>query len=313
MQASCESPIKSVSATGAGLGWRRADWEKAAQQHRAQAERWTLPYRQRKQRNEPHPVLDFLFVYYNYAPSLLERWHPGYGSSLALEGAPPLPHWSERHYSLADGGAVQFVDPQKMSAKTRERLSWVLQLLQQTQRRPANFGCFGLHEWAMVYRADAGGDIRHQETLPLRLPLAEINAFVESRAICCSHFDAFRFFTPKARPLNRFQPSFDTRQENEQGGCLHANMDLYKWAAKATPWVSSQLLLACFELAVKARELDMRASPYDVSAFGYDAVAIETLEGRALYENLQREVFAIAKTLRTRLQAELKSVLHAAS
>jgi len=75
-------------------------------------------------------------------------------------------------------------------------------------------------------------------------------------------------------------------------------MDLYKWASKCMPWVGSDLLWQCFKLALKARELDMRASPYDLSEYGYDPVKIETPEGRAEYEIHQREISQLSRPLR---------------
>ncbi len=73
----------------------------------------------------------------------------------------------------------------------------------------------------------------------------------------------------------------------EQPGCLHANMDLYKWATKLAPLTPSQLIADCFELAVAVRELDMAASPYDLRAYGYEPVPIETPAGRAAYARAQ--------------------------
>ena len=58
---------------------------------------------------------------------------------------------------------------------------------------------------------------------------------VEDNRVRCSHFDAFRFFTAPARPLNLLAPTRETQHELEQPGCLHANMDLYKWAYKLSP------------------------------------------------------------------------------
>ncbi|CAN0537189.1 unnamed protein product [Ectocarpus sp. 8 AP-2014] len=79
-------------------------------------------------------------------------------------------------------------------------------LLQATTSRAPVLHCFGLHEWAMLYRphgAEEGGvDARSvHQTLPLRVPQDEINAMVEGRggALACTHFDAFRFFTPEAK------------------------------------------------------------------------------------------------------------------
>ena len=43
-------------------------------------------------------------------------------------------------------------------------------------------------------------------------------------------------------------------------------MDLFKYAYQLYPFVSSDLLRECLVLAIKARKIDMRASPYDVSS-----------------------------------------------
>ena len=64
-------------------------------------------------------------------------------------------------------------------------------------------------------------------------------------------------------------PNLRAEQALEQPGCLHANMDLYKWAGKLAPFTPGDLLLDCFELARDIRELDMRASPYDLSGLGH--------------------------------------------
>lgn len=179
-------------------------------------------------------------------------------------------------------------------------------LLVRTAARPAVLGCFGLHEWAMVYRTE---EIRHG-AWPLRLPPEEIAAVVEA-GVRCTHFDAFRFFTPAARPLNRFQPTRDTVAEWEQPGCLHANMDLYKWAMKLQPFAASELVADCFALAREIRRLDMQASPYDFSAMDLEPVCIETPAGRAVYEAAQREFARRAAPLRGRL-VELCDALLAA-
>jgi hypothetical protein len=86
-------------------------------------------------------------------------------------------------------------------------------------------------------------------------------------------------------------------------------MDLYKWAYKAAPGVPGELLADCLELAVEVRELDMRASPYDLSAHGYAPVCIETPEGRAEYVAAQRASAARGAVLRGRLLAVLDALL----
>ncbi len=283
-----------------------AEWKDHAAAHRARAERWTLPARRRRDHGEPHPVEDFLFQYYPYPFVLLENWQPGCGVALewsaAEESAAPR-MFSARHYSERDG--FLFADPERLSGKERERLIWISELLTAIRDRAPNFACHGLHEWAMVYR---GKEVRHEKTTPLRLPQAEIDALVESRAICCSHHDAFRFFAGEARPMNRLQPTLESRISLEQPGCVHANMDLYKWAAKSMPWIGTELLLDCFELAVELRDLDMRASPYDLTKWGCMPVRIETAEGRRIYEMEQRRLAAAAALLRERLIGKLEVI-----
>ena len=82
-------------------------------------------------------------------------------------------------------------------------------------------------------------------------------------------------------------------------------MDIYKWAYKLIPVVPSDLLLDAFELATTIRQMDMRASPYDLSDLGYQPVAIETAAGKAEYVAAQREFAASAQLLRGRLLAVL--------
>jgi hypothetical protein len=59
-------------------------------------------------------------------------------------------------------------------------------------------------------------------------------------------------------------------------------MDLYKWCYKLSPLINSELLLDCLQLAAAAREIDMRASPYDLSDYGYSPSAVENRAGRAV-------------------------------
>jgi hypothetical protein len=153
----------------------------------------------------------------------------------------------------------------------------------------------------MVYR-QTPDQVRHNQ-YPLRFAPAELATIVESRPLSCSHFDAFRFFTPPARPLNRVQLAREAILEHEQTGCLHANMDLYKWAFKLAPFVPAELIADCFELARDIREVDMRASPYDLAPLGFTPIMIETPEGRADYERAQRAFAARARPLRVRLLA----------
>lgn len=284
-----------------------AAWQHRAAEHRTRAERHTAPARARRDRGMLHPVEDFLFQYYPYPIRLLECWQPGCGVALewpvSLDSPNLTAAFSERHYTVIDGFLV--ADTQRLADKERQRLEWILDLLEATRNRIPNFSCHGLHEWAMVY---GGKEVRHESTTALRLSQTEIDAFVKSRAIACSHHDAFRFFAADAKPMNRLQPTLDSRIALEQPGCVHANMDLYKWAAKSMPWIGTSLLLDCFELAMELRDLDMRASPYDLSAWGREPICIETPGGRRIYEMEQRRLAQLASELREKLITALRKI-----
>lgn len=282
-----------------------ADWREFAQHHFDVASSFTSGPRLRRDHGEKHPVEDFLFNYYPYPIALLEQWQPGYGTVLQFSDPELLPiHLKNRRYRI---DAVScYLDLTLMDEKERQRLQWIVELLEATQRHIPNFACHGLHEWAMVYRAE---EIRHAAIAPLRLPQTEIDALVSSRPITCTHFDAFRFFAKDAKPLNRQPLSLDTRHENEQPGCVHANMDLYKWAAKAMPWIGSELLLETFRLACQLRDLDMRASPYDLSAWNVTPIKIESPEGRREYETEQRRLALLANDLRAKLTMAIQRVI----
>jgi hypothetical protein len=211
-------------------------------------------------------------------------------------------------YRAADGGVT--VDVAGLLARRGDALARTADLLRATAGRAPSFGCFGLHEWAMVYRPGPG-EVRHG-TVPLRLGVEGTAAVVDSHRVACSHHDAYRFFSAAARPLNALRPTRETQRDLEQPGCLHATMDLYKWAYKASPAVPGELLADCLELAVEVRELDMRASPYDLADAGYAPVRVETPEGKAEYVAAQRQFAARGAALRGRLLAVLDALLETA-
>lgn len=278
-----------------------ATWKSLAKKHRALVERVTGPMRDRKSRGQKHPVYDFLHTYYSFSLGRLERWHPGVGTVLVDDPSSDFP---PKYYRRENG--LIFVDPSNLTEKGRARLGWILNLLKLTQNRAPHLACHGLHEWAMVY---SGADVRHRESAPLRLPQDEIDALVASRPISCSHFDAFRFFAPAATRFNRLSPSLLTREAHEQPGCIHANMDLYKWAYKSSPWISSDLLARTLFFAIEARKIDMRASPYDLTSFGYEPIPVETPEGRRQYEHEQLALSRKGLPIRAELINSLNDIL----
>ena len=276
-----------------------AAWLPLAEAHAARADALTAAHRARQAARERHPIDDFLYDYYGTKPSLLRRWHPGAGAALGRTPDGPAEHAAWRWYATDDNGTVG-LDVQALGADRGDTVRYVRMLLTATADRPARTGCLGLHEWAMVYRQD---DARRRHTLPLRLGRDGTDAVVEAHPLRCSHFDAFRFFTPDAVPRNRVQLTRADQVGSEQPGCLHANMDLFKWASKLGPLTPGDLLLDCFELARDIRTLDMQASPYDVSSLGETAVAIETSEGKAEYMARQHAFAERAAAVRTRLVA----------
>ncbi len=283
----------------------RPRWQAQRRRHEQRVDTALAGHLARRSRHEKHPVEDFLFTYYSFTPAQLRRWTPGVGVAIRLDDDDAShsvgfdEHDSDDSERLRDhvvhgvrgrgSGRVLQLDREAFLRRRGEVVGHIKALLEATASRPAQLGCFGLHEWAMVYRSPAHG-VRHN-AWPLRLGSAGTNAVVDAHRLRCSHFDAFRFFTDEAVPRNDVHPTRELQVSLEQPGCLHATMDLYKWAYKLSPATSSSLVLDCFELARDVRALDMRAAPYDLSALGYQPVRIETAEGKAEYVAAQR-VFA---------------------
>ena len=254
-------------------------WRARAAAHEARVDALVADHLDRRRDGVPHPVHDFLFTYYSFRPAQLRRWHPGYGVVLA-------------------GREAEAVTDDVVAAR-RPLIEGIHALLAATAARPANFGCFGMHEWAMVYR-QSQDETRHA-AWPLRLGAAGTDEVVESHRIACSHFDAYRFFTEPARPLNTLSPASHDRPAFEQPACLHGGMDLYKHAFRLSPLVPSELVADCFELARDIRVLDMRAAPYDLAGLGIVPVRVETPEGKQEYAAAQRGFAERGVPLRTRL------------
>lgn len=264
-------------------------WRRREQAHQERADALTSAHRARAARGERHPVWDFLYTYYAYKPAQLRRWHPGAG--VELEEADERRDWRWYATGASRDGVVP--DAAAFARDKPELAALIERMLRRTAARPGQFGCFGLHEWAMVYRAE-----EHRHPAPLRLGQAGTDAVVEGHDLRCTHFDAFRFFTPDAVPRNRTPLSRAEQPLFEQPGCLHAGMDLYKWAMKLGPLVPGELLLDAFELARDIRLLDMQAAPYDLSAWDVAPVVIETAGGKAKYVRRQRDFAERGTTLR---------------
>jgi hypothetical protein len=278
--------------------WQPQEWRRLTDAHIERVRPWVQPRLDRRAVGERHPVEDFLWEYYRFRPGQLLQWHPGWREGAAdhegLRG--------DREYDTVAG--ISSVRP-VLPRRRRDRVLSAIEILRATADRPASFGCFGMHEWAMVYRLEQS-QVRHS-SVPLRLSPRTIAEVVDDVGLRCSHFDAYRFFTPQAAvrqaPLTRAGQA-----AAEQSGCVHAGMDLYRYAYEAWPHVGSLIVADCHAFAREARRIDMAASPYDLTGWGVEPIAVEEAAGRRQYAAQQRELSGRAEPLRRRLLAELAAL-----
>lgn len=275
-------------------------WVARKDSHQRRVEPWIRPRLDRQSRGHSHPVDDFLFDYYAFSPSKLKRWHPGFG--VELERADEY---------LAMTGYVARSGRATVDSAVRERkrplMEHALTIMMATASKPAMTGCFALHEWAMVYRLSQS-EVRHS-TWRIRLTSQEIADVVDAIGLRCTHLDAFRFFSDAATPRNAHALTRANQPEFEQPGCLHATMDLYRWAFTASPLLDSDIVADAFELAKEVRTLDMQASPYDLRELGLEPIAIETDAGRREYSQRQQNVIQRGQALRATLIDRLTKLL----
>ncbi len=284
-----------------------SEWTTRERAYRERVEVFLEPHLRRARAGQAHPVWDFLFRYYSLRPRQLRVWHPGFGVVLGgPDGAAARRYLGRTGYGPHRAGVT--VTEEHLRARV-DTVKFITSLLRATASRSPRLNCFGMHEWAMVYQAPA---VRH-ERVPLRLGATATDALVESMPLRCSHFDAFRFFTEPAARRNMGAPSRSNQSGWEQPGCVHANMDLYKWCYKLGPLIESGLLMDCLELAADARELDMRASPYDLVDYGFEPIAVETSAGRADYVRAQQCIAARSAPLRAAIAGRCDELLSAIS
>ena len=145
-----------MSATVVGTVLSRSEWESRAEAHRARVAPQVTGVIERRARGEKHPVEDFLFHYYTLRPSHLLHWNAGVGH--AVEGGEELLD-QPFHAARTDGSVA--LDVEGFLAKRGRTVATAERLLRASAAATPRFGCFGMHEWAMVYRLDQG------ETPPL--------------------------------------------------------------------------------------------------------------------------------------------------
>lgn len=210
----------------------------------------------------------------------------------------------------APGGGIDDEEEERLRTTTMKKtmapFEWYASILRATLDSDPVLHCHGLHEWAMLYHpdgADPPPSAAYQRRLGLRVSRDVINGAVERRGVRCTHVDALRFFAPAAGPLNRHGAELARTDQLrlEQGGCVHAHMDMLKIGLRLGPFVDSGLMADVLGVALDARRLDVAASPYDVSAYGLGAVPIETSDGRRMYREEQVGLMRRAEPVRERL------------
>lgn len=271
----------------------------AEQRHRERVDGFLRSFR--APASAPHPVWDFLFTYYSLRPRQLRAWHPGFGVALAGDAA--ARYLGRSGYGRTSAGVT--VSREYLTGRA-DTVRFIAGLLRATASRPARLNCFGLHEWAMVYRAPT---VRHERVPCASAPPEQMRSSNQCR---CGAAISMRSGFHQAGHRTQQRATDPGRPGRlEQPGCLHAAMDCYKFAYKLGPLVDSALVMDCLELATQARELDMRASPYDLRDYGFEPIAIETPAGRSEYVRIQQHVAEQAAPLRERLTKACEQLLAA--
>eukprot|EP00536_Pseudo-nitzschia_multiseries_P008924 jgi/Psemu1/325412/estExt_fgenesh1_pg.C_2370005 len=182
---------------------------------------------------------------------------------------------------------------------------------------------------------------KYQSHLKLRVDRRTLNETVETNTIFCTHVDAWKFFAEEALPLNTFRnkhkhktvdgtarsssssslalqlPSPKDRPalllRSEQPACVHTTMDLLKIALKLGPFCDAELFRKVVAVAIRARSLDVAASPYDANSncdYGIEPIRIETRHGRNEYRRRQTELMKrAAEPVRKELLEEYERFL----
>lgn len=310
-------------------------WKEEASIHREEMLSKLYPpgnvLKTRQHATKEHPIYNFLHRYYRYSVNDVLKYSPGIGVSLQYDDV-------DRIDQLSDSLHTSFLSIDKFKhsmsfdiAMLHEKLSpnlkfgWIdlshnWKTLETLNRRAPFYGCFGFHEWAMLYSgrnsAKLGGQgqlKKHQETLRLRVTQEAIDEVVETGPVRCTHFDAWRFFHPDAQTLNVINPlTRQSQTQYEQPGCIHANMDLFRYAYQLYPFVPSRLLRTSLDIAIRARKIDMRASPYDCSDYEEckeGPIFVETKDGRLQYAQEQEALYHAATPVREELLAVYSQVL----
>ena len=223
-----------------------------------------------------HPVEDFLFTYYSHRPGAAAPLAPGRGRRADRRRPAEL----GRDYRATPRRRRRST-PRRYARGAATRSRWIRDLLA-AHRRAAR------RTWAASActsgRWSTGRPRRRYGTTPGRCAC-------RPRRTAAGRRGARRAVQPLRRVplLHRAGPAAQ-RAARRPGSRSTSSSS----PAACTPtwtstsgrtssprWSPSELVADCFALARDIRALDMRASPYDLAALGYEPVRVETPEGRA--------------------------------
>eukprot|EP01041_Mallomonas_annulata_P005090 gene5090-10186_t len=312
---------------------KQSDWHSAATDHRQIITDLLypsndLPEKQRHHLIATHPIYNFMHRYYRFSANDLKKYSPGLGVTFETPISTDTSDSNLFHPRFLQHDPISETStyiPFNISHTGIHGWPTLLRsydILTSTLKNKANYRCFGFHEWAMLYSGNSNKNNnenkeiiikKHQENLNLRISQEIINNVVESNQLYCTHFDAWRFFHKDAQILNHYNPiERNTQSLYEQPACIHANMDLFKYAYQAYPLISSRLLLKTLKLAIKARIIDMRASPYDVSQYTEcnPHIEVEVEAGRKVYIHEQEKLASQGYDIRRELIEEYELIFN---
>lgn len=173
---------------------------------------FSSPFSPSSPRLDPaNPVYNFLISYYGLRGAKgvrrLSRYSPGMNVVMEGVSADDVPsHLSLKHLRFVGGGGGgggkggAFYTAEGLNSTAQ--LRWNKNLLEATQKRAPITNCYGLHEWAMIYgndNASPAPSADYQKGLELRIPQSVVDRTVDSSNLRCSHLDALRMFSEKAK------------------------------------------------------------------------------------------------------------------
>jgi hypothetical protein len=215
-----------------------SEWFLKAEQHAMKIDSLLYPpgvtLKHRMHSAKSHPIFNFLWRYYRFTASSLTRYSRGMG--VILQDADESAHGSiilsnsmtsfDNIGCSYDVNQIEGLPPFAQFGKKRLTRNRDILL----ERKPF-FGCFGLHEWAMLFsgnkntakspvndalisdsitqnKSELQSDTKQQEeeALSLRLPQSTIDSVVNATPLRCTHYDAWRFFRPEAKDMNVIAP-----------------------------------------------------------------------------------------------------------